>query len=166
MKIESHWPAHIRKPDGKVNNLALGSDDAFQILGSVIRNQLHEFSNRSEKWLHIKNWVEYHHISHQAAKGKDKCIWWAHIHSVLFITSFIKKKLKDFLLPNRVLIYSRGKMNKSCKGRFFKNRAINVQICQPNIPVIPTGIFLFKVYNLIRPYIRNFWILKLLKWSH
>ena len=97
MKIESHWPAHVRKPDGKVNNLALGSDDAFQILGSVIRNQLHEFSNRSEKWLHIKNWVEYHHISHQAANGKDKCIRWAHIHSVLFITSFIKK-LKDFFI--------------------------------------------------------------------
>lgn len=97
MKIESHWPAHVRKPDGKVNNLALGSDDAFQILGSVIRNQLHEFSNRSEKWLHIKNWVEYHHISHQTAKGKDKCIWRAHIRSVLSITSFIKK-LKDFFI--------------------------------------------------------------------
>lgn len=54
-------------------------------------------------------------------------------------------------------------MNKSCKGRYFKDRAINVQICQPNIPVIPTDTFLFKVYNLIRPYIINFWIFKLLK---
>lgn len=76
---QTHWPAHIRKPDGKVNNLALGSDDAFQILGSVIRNQLHKSSNRSEKWLHIKNRVEYHYISYQAAKGKDKYKSWAHV---------------------------------------------------------------------------------------
>lgn len=83
-RSQTYWPAHIGKPDGKVNNLALGSDDAFQILGSVIRNQLHKFSNRGEKWLHIKNRVEYHHISHQAGKGRDKREWWTHIHSVTF----------------------------------------------------------------------------------
>lgn len=70
---QTHWPAHIRKPDGKINNLTLGSDYAFQILRSVIRNQLQEFSNGSKKRFHIKNGIEYHHISHQTVKRKGKC---------------------------------------------------------------------------------------------
>lgn len=37
----------VRKPDGKVNNLALGSGDAFQILGSVIKINIG--ANRSEE---------------------------------------------------------------------------------------------------------------------
>lgn len=47
-------------------------------------------------------------------------------------------------------------MNKSCKGRYFKRQSYCVQICQPNIPVIPTDTFLIQVCNLIRPYIINF----------
>lgn len=58
--------AHIGKPDKKVSNLDVGSDDGFQIVRSVISNQLHKFPKGSKKWLHIKNWVECHHISHQA----------------------------------------------------------------------------------------------------
>lgn len=97
---QTYWPAHIRKPDGKVNNLAFGSDDAVQILGSVIRNQLHKFSNRGEKWLHVKNRVEYHHISHQAIKERDKCKWRTHTHPQLF---FYKPKTSLFIRVYTVL---------------------------------------------------------------
>lgn len=97
-RSQTYWPAHIRKPDGKVKNLALGPDDAFQILGSVIRDQFHKFSDRGEKWLHIKNWVEHHHISHQAGKERDKCKWWTHTHAQLVFISSRPLCWSEFIL--------------------------------------------------------------------
>lgn len=56
--------AHIGKSDKKkkVSWVWYG----FQIIRSMISNQLHKFPKGSKKWLHIKNGVECHHISYQA----------------------------------------------------------------------------------------------------
>lgn len=46
-------------------------------------------------------------------------------------------------------------MNKNAKANSSKTELLMYQ-CQPDIPVIPTDTFLFKVYNLIRPYYYKF----------